>query len=146
MLFRHDSVKPVGMLMKTIKAQGAQTFSTDFVSKVFAPKSFSTMPEVIEATRKVISATAATSMAANLLAIASRTDTSPSLHTIRVPTLILVGEKDTLTPLQDAQNLKNRIQQSELHIIPDAGHMSNLENPQFFNEKLSVFLNKIDLS
>jgi len=51
-------------------------------------------------------------------------------------TLILVGEKDIVTPPSAAQALKEKIANSELQIVPNAAHMSNLENPEVFNKHL----------
>jgi len=50
------------------------------------------------------------------------------------------GEHDALTPPADAQALANALPEAELHVIPGAGHMSNLENPAAFNERLLGFL------
>ena len=75
-----------------------------------------------------------------LLALAARTDTTESLPTINVPTLILVGEHDTLTPVTASQAMKEKIPNAEMHVIPNAAHMSNIENATAFNEKLLAFL------
>jgi pimeloyl-ACP methyl ester carboxylesterase len=78
-----------------------------------------------------------------LLALASRTDTTASLPQISVPTLILVGEQDTLTPPSVAKAVREKIRNSELHVIPRAAHMSNLENRAEFNQHLLEFLEKL---
>jgi len=57
--------------------------------------------------------------------------------------LILVGEHDALTPPSAAQSMHSLIQGPQIHIVPHAAHMSNLENPSFFNEKLLAFLKNI---
>ena len=77
-----------------------------------------------------------------LLALATRTDTTAALGKISVPTLILVGEKDGITPLSVSEFMKEKIPNSQLGIISNAGHMSNLENPNEFNLKLKEFLSK----
>ena len=75
-----------------------------------------------------------------LLALAGRTDTTAALQTINVPTLTLVGELDKITPPILSQKIHDEIKGSELHIIPHAGHLSNLENPAEFNKCLLDFL------
>jgi 3-oxoadipate enol-lactonase len=82
-------------------------------------------------------------LASTLIALAARTDTTPVLSQISVPTLILVGENDTITTPKDAEEMKNKIPNSEYHLIPDAAHMSNLENTAAFNKHLFDFLEKI---
>jgi len=64
------------------------------------------------------------------------------LHEIKVPALILVGEHD-LPDFQDIANiLDQNIPNSELHIIPDAGHMSNMEQPSVVNKLMQEFINQ----
>ena len=72
--------------------------------------------------------------------MAGRTDTTEALSKISVPTLILVGEQDAVTPPSAAKSMHYRIPNSKLHFIDNAGHMSNLENPNIFNEHLTKFL------
>ena len=70
----------------------------------------------------------------------SRTDTTAALPDIKFPTLILVGDSDSVTPLAAAQGLHEAIAGSRLEIVPDAGHMSPVENPKSFNGCLLKFL------
>ncbi len=62
---------------------------------------------------------------------------------IKVPTLIIVGEKDRLTPVKYSEFMKNHIPDSELVVIPDAGHMVMLEKVEEFNRALGNFLKKL---
>jgi len=75
--------------------------------------------------------------------MAGRTDTSNALSKIAVPAMVLVGELDGVTPPSAAQAMCEKIPGSELHTIPDAGHMSNLENPEEFNKHLNNFVNSV---
>lgn len=78
-----------------------------------------------------------------LLAQAARTDMRHVLPKITVPTLIMVGEHDAFTPLESSQMMHDEIKGSELKIISNAGHMSNLENSAEFNQNLIEFLGKL---
>ena len=64
------------------------------------------------------------------------------LHLIDLPTLILVGEEDQATPIGYAEYLQAHIRGSVLRVIPQAAHLSNLENPAAFNEQLSTHLQR----
>jgi 3-oxoadipate enol-lactonase len=132
--------------MKTVKMQGASAFADTFVRAVFAEESFANFPQAVQLIHNTISTTPALSIAGTLLALASRTDTTEGLRNITVPTLILVGENDTLTPPSAARSMHERIRGSMLHIIPGAAHMSNLENAQLFNELLLSFLDRVATS
>ncbi|MBP9743035.1 MAG: alpha/beta hydrolase, partial [Burkholderiales bacterium] len=65
------------------------------------------------------------------------------LDKIHVPTLIIVGELDVMTPIQSAQYLHTHIRNSKLYIIPQTGHLTNLENPVLFNNRLRKFLQEL---
>ena len=69
-------------------------------------------------------------------AIIDRPDSRPLLGTIRVPTVVIVGEEDQITPLAVAREMHARINLSRLFIIPGAGHMALLEQPQAVNDAL----------
>ncbi len=61
------------------------------------------------------------------------------LSNIKVPTLLLWGDADKRSPLKIANKLKEEIPGSQLVIIPKAGHMSNMENPEQFNKMIIDF-------
>jgi len=69
-----------------------------------------------------------------------RTEHRHVFKTIDVPTFIMVGELDTLTPPSMSKEIMKEIKNSRLSIIPNAGHLSNIENPKVFNQKLLEFL------
>ena len=123
-----------------VKQRGSASFADDFLKKLFAPESFRRIPEDVDLIRNVISQTPPLSIAATLLALAARTDTTASLKSIKVPTLIMVGEHDTITPPEASRSMHEQIVGSTLHIIPGAAHMSPMENPEVVNRILLGFL------
>jgi 3-oxoadipate enol-lactonase len=129
--------------IKAVKRDGSEAFAEGFVRAVFAPGSFTSRPEAVAAIRRIIERTPPLSIAGTLLALASRTDTTPFLSSIRIPTLILVGEHDVTTPPSASRAMHERIPGSEFAIIPGAAHMSNLENPEVFNRHLVEFLHRL---
>jgi len=131
--------------MKAVKAEGSRVFAESFVRAVFAAASFQRSPEAVAMIHDVISRTPPVSIAGTLLALAARTDTTASLSRIALPTLIIVGDEDSLTPPAASRAMHERIPGSTLRLIPGAGHMSNLENPGAFNDALAEFLKKISL-
>jgi pimeloyl-ACP methyl ester carboxylesterase len=69
-----------------------------------------------------------------------RFDILEEVEKINLPTLILCGEDDQLTPLKYSQFLQSRIKGSKLEVLPNAGHMVMMESPQAFNEKIREFI------
>ena len=59
---------------------------------------------------------------------------------INLPTLILCGDDDQLTPIKYSQFLQSRIKGSKMEVLPNAGHMAMMESPQAFNEKIGEFI------
>lgn len=129
--------------VKSIKTSGVGPFADEFVKSIFAPQTFQTQPEVIETVKAAIRGNSPIGICGTLLALACRTDTTASISTIKVPTLILVGEHDTLTPPSASEAMQRLIPKSELHILPQAAHMSNLESAPDFNKYLIEFLNRV---
>lgn len=129
-----------GSAIKSVKTNGVNPYADSFVKSVFASQSFTTKRDAVEKIRRIIQSNSSTGICGALLALASRTETTEALAAIRVPTLILVGEHDALTPPSASQEMKDRIHQSEIHIIPNAAHMSNLENSEAFNRYVVKFL------
>lgn len=128
---------------KAVKTNGVVPFANDFATLIFAPASFQEHPEVVDQIKKLICANSPLGISGAALALGLRTDTSSVLPKINVPTLILVGALDTLTPPAVSETMHKQIANSEYHVIPGAGHMSNLENQAEFNKHLISFLNRI---
>ena len=127
--------------VRVVKTEGVKSFAENFVKAVFAPASFRSLPTEVEFIKQLIAANSSLGICGTAIALAARTDTTASLAAIRVPTLILVGEHDALTPPAASEAMDRLIPNSTLKIIRNAAHMSNLENPADFNAALIEFLN-----
>lgn len=77
-----------------------------------------------------------------LIALVSRTDTTPFLPHIKIPTLVLCGSFDKICPPPLMRTLSEKIPHSEFAVIPQAGHMSALENPGCVNDLIISFLER----
>jgi 3-oxoadipate enol-lactonase len=73
-------------------------------------------------------------------AMMTRPDSTPLLATITVPTLVVVGEEDVVTPAKEARAMAEAIPGSHLQVIAQAGHLANMERPAAFNHVLTEFL------
>ncbi|MHA2424476.1 MAG: alpha/beta fold hydrolase [Candidatus Thorarchaeota archaeon] len=65
------------------------------------------------------------------------------LETVKVPTLVMLGENERKAVFPHADKMVELIPNSRKIIVPDAGHVSNLENPDFFNQELDDFLRSL---
>lgn len=101
-------------------------------------------PHVVQAAREMILAARAEGISGALVALATRTDVSDGLAQIRVPTSVLVGNEDAVTPPAVARKLAAAIPGAELHVLEQAGHLSNLEAPEAFDQLLSQLVTRVE--
>ncbi|GIW25438.1 alpha/beta fold hydrolase [Meiothermus sp.] len=101
-------------------------------------------PALVEQVRQILLAADPDKTIASLKGLADRPDSLPLLPNISVPALVLVGEEDTLTPPADARQMAAQIPDSRMLILPEAGHLANLENPKAFNTALRGFLCELE--
>ena len=97
-------------------------------------------PAVVEQVRALALSNSAEAISGAIHALMTRPDSTPLLSTIHVPTLIIVGDEDTVTPRAAAEDLHRGIAGSELVVISAAGHVTNLENPVAFDAAVGAFL------
>jgi 3-oxoadipate enol-lactonase len=128
------------LTIEQIKAEGLENFATAFVKNIFCPASLDTKKDVVESIKKTILSTSVETTIRTLTALAQRAEMCSSLHKIAVPTLVLCGKEDTVTPPAQAIFLHHKISNSTLHLIDNAGHLANLEQPDAFNQQITDFL------
>jgi len=78
-----------------------------------------------------------------LEAMRDRPDQSSRLSSINVPTLVIVGEVDTITPVDVARSMQQSISGAQLAIIKGAGHMSPMEQPGQVNQVIGRFIRSL---
>lgn len=123
-----------------IEAGGARSFNEKFIKKVFHEESLTDKKELVAQVESVVFANSDRIISEGLAALAERAETCTSLGEVVVPTLILCGSDDEVTPLAQSEAMHEAIQGSVLQVIQRAGHVSNLEQPDQFNKHLSDFL------
>jgi len=126
--------------VKAIQESGREIFAEGFLKNIFAPASFHNHPEAISLIRNIILQNTPDTITGALQALASRTDTTHVLGSISVPTLVMVGEQDILTPPTAAEHMHLKIPNSSLVVLGNAGHMANLEASNKFNTELIRYL------
>ncbi len=120
--------------------EGAVFMADTFLQKLVGETTHRERPLVVARLREMIVAAPPRGIANALAGLAARADSCATLREIRVPTLVLCGAEDTLTPVAEAQRLQAGIAGSILEVIPAAGHLSNVESPGAFNAALGRFL------
>jgi pimeloyl-ACP methyl ester carboxylesterase len=122
------------------RKRGPAAIADQMIPKLVGETTHQGHPDIVERVRALILANSSESIAAMIRALMSRPDSTPLLTDLRLPTLVMVGEEDLLTPPLVAKAMHQSIGGSELIVIPAAGHLSNLEQPEAFNAALARFL------
>ncbi|GAC1302152.1 MAG: alpha/beta fold hydrolase [Ktedonobacteraceae bacterium] len=125
---------------RVAEAEGTEAIANLQIPKVIADYTRQQHPEVEIRIRQMINAATTQGIAAASRGMAQRADSSDLLATLSCPTLVLVGEQDVLTPPEVARDYAAKIKNVQFVTIANAGHLSNLEQPQAFLQAVSDFL------
>ncbi|MCJ7537074.1 MAG: alpha/beta hydrolase, partial [Anaerolineales bacterium] len=100
-------------------------------------------PELVQVVVDIVSQISASGMVSALQGMKDRRDSTQLLGQIEAPTLIIHGLDDQIIPMHDSEAMRAGIPNSQLEIIPDAGHLLNLEQPEIFNRIVTDFINQL---
>lgn len=126
-------------MAQTAYRNGPSAISDIMIPKLLSPATIQTNPNLVHQVRGMVEGNQISGIAGDLMAMADRPDSVPLLSRITRPTQIIVGELDQATPLSDAKLMADQIPRARLAIIPNAAHLSNLEQPEAFNQIVSAF-------
>jgi len=101
-----------------------------------------TPADIVHKVRKIVETTTATGATFALMAMRDRPDSSTLLHKISCPVLVLAGDADVITQTDECRKMAETVHDGAFVNIPNAGHLSNLENPTAFSQALLDFLDR----
>ncbi len=122
-----------------VLAEGPGVVADAMLPKFFAPATNERQPQLIEATRKVILRTQPQGIAAALLGMAQRPDVTSRLAEIHVPSLVICGQHDVISPPAEMRQIAGALPSARYVEISDAGHMAPLEQPAAVNTAIREF-------
>ncbi|HEX7477124.1 MAG TPA: alpha/beta fold hydrolase [Polyangiales bacterium] len=126
--------------LRALLRDGSAGFAQQQIQRQLSTYTLARKPALVAELQAMVVSSGVAGIAASLVAIATRTDQGPSLPEIRVPTCVIVGAEDVVTPPSAAQALAERIPGAKLHVLAKAGHLSNLEAEDEFNRALIEYL------
>jgi 3-oxoadipate enol-lactonase len=130
---RDDSIRVLG-------EAGHEAFWDELAPKIFAE---GVDPGVVERARTIAFEQPLTGLVATQETIRDRVDSRPTLATIDMPVLVLVGEEDKLTPPEDSEAMVAALPDARFSRIPDAGHLAPLEQPGAVAAAVREFLQEV---
>jgi 3-oxoadipate enol-lactonase len=127
-------------LVEVARTRGSGAVADAQIAGMLGKTTREKRPALIDEVHRMLESASVEGIVGALEAMMARVDSTETLATIDVPTLVVVGSEDVLTPLREAEILHKAIRGSRLEVIEHAGHVSNLERPAAFNHVLSEFL------
>jgi pimeloyl-ACP methyl ester carboxylesterase len=129
--------------IKQITLNGLTDFATATIKNVFWPGTLVVKKELLEKLRNQIRTASPLAITGTLHALAERDEICSALIKFNLPTLILCGQNDTVIPIEQSEFLQQRISGSKLQRINDAGHLSNIDQVEKFNQYVDLFITNL---
>lgn len=123
-----------------VRREGSRALAEKLIPRLLGRTTLATKPEIAEQVRGLIRSNSPETIARACHGLAARRDSIEFLSDIRIPTLIIAGAEDALIPLAQAETMRRRIPSSQLVVVPECGHLINLEQPTHFQNAVSSFL------
>lgn len=128
------------MMAAQVVQAGSQMAADSMVPKLFGASTYESQSDKVEAVRKVILGTDPKGIAATQRGMAERADMTAQLGDINVPTLVLCGAEDKISPPAEMKGFAEAMPNANFVEIADAGHLAPLEQPAAANEAIRTFL------
>ena len=123
-----------------VAERGPAAVADQMLPRLLSEQARREQPEIVALIRRLIESHSPDAIDAAVAAMMERPDSTPYLARITCGTLVLVGERDEVTPPADAEAMQRALVRATLTVIPGAGHLSNLEQPEAFSRALADFL------
>ncbi|GAA1217542.1 alpha/beta fold hydrolase [Prauserella alba] len=124
--------------------EGMHGFAGEMLPRMLAPGSIRTLPATVRHVHRMMTTAPAQGAAAALRGRAMRPDYRPELTEIAVPTLVVVGDHDTVTPVPVARDMADAVPRGRLLVLDGTAHLPNLEHEVAFNDAVQHFLGALD--
>lgn len=126
--------------IEAIEKDGLVPFTEGFMKNLFTEKNLQSNTDYTQEIKSMMLSARPESVTATLKALAERIETCSNLKDINIPVLIICGEEDKITPAKQTQFLHENISGSKIVLLPEAAHLSNLEQRDLFNKAISEFI------
>lgn len=127
-------------MIELARSRGAHAVADQMLPKLLADDTPRRRPAVAQALRGIMESCPPLTIEHALIGMRDRPDQSPNLASIAVPTLVIVGDGDAITPVDVARSMQRQIPHAQLAVITGAGHMAPMEQPGQVNQAISRFL------
>ena len=123
-----------------VERDGTGEFVAGMLPNLLSPFTLKNRPAIVSSVNAQLAEATPAAVAAALRGLAARPDSTPLLRSITVPTQVIAGADDRITPAGEARMMARAIPGARFDIVEDAGHLPNLEQPADFDVVLKAFL------
>jgi pimeloyl-ACP methyl ester carboxylesterase len=127
-------------LAARVLREGPAPVAESMIPKLFSSDTQSRRPDLVQATRDVIMSNSPEGIAAALRGLAERPDMTEFTAGLELSALVIVGEHDAISTSEEMENIAESMPNAAWVVVPNAGHLSPLENPDVFNEALAQYI------
>lgn len=127
-------------MLTRVRERGPSAIADDMVPKLLGDTTRASRPGVVSRVRALIESQTTDAIAAAIVRMRDRPDSTPLLGRITVPSLIVVGAEDTLTPPPESETMRDALPNATMDTLPGAGHLACIEDPAAFSAALARFL------
>jgi pimeloyl-ACP methyl ester carboxylesterase len=128
---------------EAVEREGTAPLAEQLLPVLLGPTTLQRRPAVAGRVRGLVAAAPATAVAWASRAMAARPDSFDVLAGTDVPALVLVGDEDQLSPVAQAQEMADALPQGRLVVLPQAGHLTAVEDPASFSAAVTGFLREL---
>ncbi|MEP7356299.1 MAG: alpha/beta fold hydrolase [Anaerolineales bacterium] len=125
------------------REKGVEAIADSMLPKMFAPATYTANPGLVAEARAMMAATPLNGVVGDLLGMKVRPDSTALLAQITIPVLVIHGQEDQLIPAREAEATHAGLPNARLALVPNAGHLLNLEQPEAFNAEVRTFLQSL---
>lgn len=130
-------------LAARVRENGVAVLADEMLPKLLSRQTHERNAPLVERVRDIVMQTSTDGAVAALHALAQRPDSSVTLSQLPVPTAIVVGKDDVITPPADAERMLRLSPHASIHVIEDGGHLANMENPAAVNADIEEFVSSL---
>jgi len=138
-----ETVERRRSMIDTAEEHGSAAVANMQIAGLMGKTTRDKRPDIYDAIHRMMSQAPGAAVIGTLEALIQRPDSTPLLGTIDVPTLVVAGDEDVITPTRELRALHGAIAGSRLEVLRQAGHLSNVERPAAFNTIVSEFLGRL---
>lgn len=127
-------------MLALVDREGPSGVAREMMPKLIGKTTKETNPSIEANVRRLIKQQSPVAIRSAIHRMMHRLDTTPLLTQVSVPALVITGEEDEMIPVDESRRMASLIPGATLVIVPGAGHLANLEQPDAFNNALNAFL------